>query len=63
LVLAFGIFMVSNIIINWDKRPVIVVLEDDNYPLSEVYFPSVTICPTTKVKPEKLVSEVCRLEY
>jgi hypothetical protein len=62
LAFAFGLSMVYNIIANWQASPVVVTIENDNYPISEVHFPSVTICSTTKVTPEKLVSEVCRLE-
>jgi hypothetical protein len=54
--------MTANIIANWQAHPVIVTIEDGNYPISSVDFPSVTICSATKVVSDKLISEMCRLQ-
>ena len=55
-----GAYLTWRILSKWQSSPIITSIDSTNYPLSQVVFPAVTICPTYKGIKEKLVSEICR---
>ena len=46
--LGSGIFLVMQIVHQWLTNPIITTINDLHYPLEDVNFPAVTICPTQK---------------
>lgn len=46
--------MIQNIWQQWQKNPVTMIFTENTLPISSIPFPTVTICPTTKVVKEKI---------
>ena len=59
---SFGVFLVARIIHMWQSYPIITAIESTNYPVSNIPFPAVTICPNVKGLKEKLMYEICHDE-
>lgn len=63
LAITFGVYLTTNIIINWHDNPIITSIDDTHFTLNNIEFPAVTICPVNKAIVGKLVSEVCRRNF
>lgn len=46
--IGFGSFLTTKILNKLESSPVITTLDSTNYPLSQIPFPAVTICPNYK---------------
>ena len=57
----FGCYLCYPIAMKWINFPTITTILQTNFPVSEIPFPAVTICPNNKVFKDKLL-EVIRDE-
>ena len=51
---AFACYLCYPIVMKWINFPTITTILQSNFPVSEIPFPAVTICPNNKVFEEKL---------
>ena len=49
LSLSLGAYMIWDLVQKYDNNPVIISIEETNYPVYKVQFPAVTICSNNKV--------------
>ena len=49
LSLSLGAYMIWDVVQKYDNNPVIISIEETNYPVYKVQFPAVTICSNNKV--------------
>lgn len=55
---ALGAYLICNIWLKWDERPVIVSFNDKYTSISMIPFPAVTICSTKKFVEDKIDTEL-----
>ena len=54
----FGCFLCYPIVMKWINFPTITTILQTNFPVSEIPFPAVTICPNNKVFGGKLIEAI-----
>jgi hypothetical protein len=60
--ITIAVSIIGNTLNQWEKTPVIVTINDEYQPISEVAFPTVIICPDGELQWTEFISQVCHLE-
>ena len=58
-----GVYLTIRIVNKWNQTPILTSISTTNYPLNQIPFPAVTICPNTKGLRGKIVHEICRQNW
>ena len=58
-----GVYLTIRIVDKWNQTPILTSISTTNYPLHQIPFPAVTICPNTKGLRGKIVHEICRQNW
>ena len=61
--IALGVYLTERIFTKWQSTPVLTSISTTNYPLTEIPFPAVTICPNPKGMKGKIIHEICQNEW